>query len=168
VERRDWPAARTQASILEKAIDRNIKLLRELAEQARKTGSASATASKDAARQRPEIELVATGKEAIGNAGVRYHMKVNNFQEFEDVYFRPGKSNKDCGEKQSRLEGKIYSTEQKVLAEFCGFKASEDLSELSFGLPQGDSPPNGVYLLLEDSETGESFKSNTLSISEFK
>ena len=101
--------------------------------------------------------------EMNGTKGTRYKLSVTNRASHPDFLWRPTQQQAPCGKNQnaSRTWVEVFgSPGDKRLAGFCGFRSSEDLGHLWFGVPSGEKGPPCVYIVLTDRQTGKKYESN--------
>lgn len=72
-----------------------------------------------------------------------------------------------CGlnNNSSRTWVSIYDNDDTRLYGFCGFDSSNDLDLLWFAVPKGTSPPDSVYIVLNDRECDITYTSNLVALS---
>lgn len=113
----------------------------------------------------PSPRLVFQGTESYEANGfdfVRYQYDVTNKARYSKALFATSADLPPCGENTSpsRTAVGIYDTKGKRITEFCSLPGPEFLGHLWFAVPEGTSPPNGVYIEITDRLTGKSTRSN--------
>lgn len=102
-----------------------------------------------------------------GNPFTRYKLSVTNRAGYPDSLFRPSPDLPPCGQNPnaSRTWVDIYNsdTNQRIYG-FCALDSADDLDRLWFALPQGDTPPSSVYVVLRDRRCGGVYQSNAINI----
>lgn len=110
----------------------------------------------------PEPELVFTGiedYEVRGNEFTRYRFEVTNSEAFPDDMFAPAPHLPACGlnTNSSRTWVDIYDNNNNRLYGFCAFDSSDDLERLWFARPKGTTPPESVYIVMNDRKCGVTY-----------
>jgi photosystem II stability/assembly factor-like uncharacterized protein len=114
----------------------------------------------------PAPVLAFTGTENYtvqGNLFTRYKLSITNRAVYPDSLFRPSPDLPPCGNNPnaSRTWVDIYNgdTNQRIYG-FCALDSADDLDRLWFALPQGDTPPSSVYMVLRDRRCAALYTSN--------
>ena len=113
----------------------------------------------------PLPELCVTGAEEDEQV-TRYNLTVTNWSDFPDELFEAAPDLPPCGgnENASRTWVDIFAGDGTYLYGFCAFSSSEDLlDKLWFAVPKGESPPDFVYITLEDRGCDIEYTSNLAS-----
>ncbi|MFN2579306.1 MAG: hypothetical protein ABR607_16675 [Pyrinomonadaceae bacterium] len=118
----------------------------------------------------PQPQLVFAGTEAYESGGkqwMRYKLSVCNRSEYPDTMFEAAPDLPPCGRntKASRSWVDIYARDGKRLYGFCSFSKSDDLKGLWFNLPKAETPPDFVYIVINDRKLNVILKSNLASTS---
>ncbi len=120
----------------------------------------------------PNPQLIFTGIENYidyyGSPYVRYKLDVTNWSQYPAELFTLAPDLPPCGlnNNSSRTWVNIYNAATNAyLYGFCGFTATQSLSSLWFGVLQGSTPPQSVYITINDRRTGATYRSNTVSVS---
>ena len=118
----------------------------------------------------PAPVLAFTGTENYtvqGNPFTRYKLSVTNRAVYPDSLFRPSPDLPPCGQNpdSSRTWVDIYNgdTNQRMYG-FCALNSADDLDRLWFALPQGDTPPSSVYVVLRDRRCPATYTSNSVAV----
>lgn len=107
----------------------------------------------DIALPDPVVSLVGTENYTVGgNDFVRYLLAVDNRDQYPDALFAPDSNLPPCGANanSSRTWCVIFDQDNNYIYGFCALASAEDLDGLWFSVPDGDSPPAGVYVVLWD------------------
>lgn len=119
----------------------------------------------------PDPLLVFTGSEDVviqGNDFTRYRLSISNRDVYPDSLFRPSPDLQPCGQNPnaSRTWVDIFNgTNHQRINGFCALSSADDLDNLWFALPKGDSAPSDVYVVLRDRRCEASYRSNSVDIS---
>ena len=118
----------------------------------------------------PEPALIYTGSEDYtvrGHEYTRYKLEVTNSEAFPDEMFASAPHLPPCGlnHNSSRTWVGIYDNDDTRLYGFCAFDSSNDLDLLWFAVPKGTSPPDSVYIVLNDRECDIAYTSNLVALS---
>ncbi len=116
----------------------------------------------------PVLQFTGTENYTVqGNPFTRYKLSVANRASYPDSLFRPSPDLPPCGTNtnSSRTWVDIFNGDnnQRIYG-FCALGSSQSLDQLWFGLPQGDAPPNSVYITLRDRRCPATYTSNTVPI----
>lgn len=97
-----------------------------------------------------------------GKQWTRYNLMVFNYQEYPNEMFAPAPNLPPCGQntKASRTWVEIMDQSGKRLYGFCALGDNTDLTKLWFALESDIIPPSWVYIVLNDRQTGKTYKSN--------
>jgi hypothetical protein len=103
-----------------------------------------------------------------GKHWTRYNLSVFNYQEYPDALFAAAPNLPPCGAntKASRTWVEIMDQSGKRLHGFCALSKSSDLTKLWFALETSVLPPSWVYVVLNDRQTGKTYKSNLVETTE--
>jgi TonB family protein len=115
----------------------------------------------------PELAFAASEDfQANGKAWTRYKLTVANLAAYPNALFAASPSLPPCGSntKSARTWVDIYDRTGKRLNGFCALISSLDLNKIWFAVPQGDTPPSHVYVVLTDRLTNATYKSNLVAI----
>lgn len=116
----------------------------------------------------PVLAFIGTENYTVqGNLFTRYKLSITNRSVYPDSLFRPSPDLPPCGNNPnaSRTWVDIYNgdTNQRIYG-FCALDSADDLNGLWFALPQGEAPPNSVYVVLRDRRCSASYTSNRAPI----
>jgi len=116
----------------------------------------------------PAPKLCVTGVEEEETL-TRYNLSVTNWSVFPDKLFEAAPDLPPCGlnENASRTRVDIFANDDTYLYGFCAFSSSENLLDLWFTVPIGESPPDSVYITLEDRGCDITYTSNLASTKYF-
>lgn len=108
------------------------------------------------------ILLAPVSYEQDGKQWKRYNLMVFNYQEYPNAMFAPAPSLPPCGENKnaSRTWVEIMDQSGKRLYGFCAIGDNTGLTKLWFALEADTIPPSWVYIVLNDRQTGKTYKSN--------
>jgi hypothetical protein len=114
-------------------------------------------------------ELAFAGRENYQTGGrnwTRYKLTVMNHTAYSDDMFTAAPDLPPCGlnTKSSRTWVDIFDQAGKRLYGFCAFSSSAGLVSLWFALPEGQSPPAEVFIVLNDRLSKRQYKSNLAAI----
>ena len=100
-----------------------------------------------------------------GNAFTRYRLEVTNWSSFSNDLFAPSPNLPPCGlnKNSSRTWVNIHAKGGRRLYGFCAFSKAENLKSLWFSVPQGQTPPPEVYIVLNDRLKNQTYTSNSIS-----
>jgi hypothetical protein len=113
----------------------------------------------------PNPVLIFTGAEYYEQGGkqwTRYKLSVFNYDAYPNTLFAPAPSLPPCGKNNNaaRTWVEILDQSGKRLYGFCAVQSNSDLTKLWFALETDVLPPSWVYVVLNDRQTGTSYKSN--------
>ncbi len=116
----------------------------------------------------PILQFTGTESYTVqGNPFTRYKLSVTNRASYPNSLFRPSPDLPPCGSNanSSRTWVDIHdaATNQKIFG-FCALQSAQDLGQLWFGLPQGDTPPGHVYIVMKDRRCQATYTSNSVAI----
>ena len=116
----------------------------------------------------PELEFTGTENYTVqGNPFTRYKLSITNRAAYPDSLFRPSPDLPPCGQNTnaSRTWIDIHNgvNNQRIYG-FCDLDSADDLDKLWFGIPQGDSPPSRVYVVLRDRRCGAVYRSDPVTL----
>jgi hypothetical protein len=103
------------------------------------------------------------------NGYTYYNLTVKNWQAFQPEIFQSAPDLPPCGLNQnaSRTWVDIYDAQSNQrLYGFCAFSTPENLTKLWFAVQQGQTPPQSVYIVLNDRKTNTKYKSNAITIAQ--
>ncbi len=113
--------------------------------------------------------IVFIGKESYSvrdKTWIRFNLSVTNYALFPDDMFGQASDLPPCGRNSasSRTWVDIYDLSGKRLYGFCNLKSNAGLIKLWFVLPEGQTPPSSVYLVLNDRRLKREYKSAPVAI----
>ena len=117
-----------------------------------------------------QMNLITNGTESYTTSDgnyIRYSIKVTNWFQYAEEMFAPAPDLPACGlnTNSSRSWVDIYNAETNArIYGFCGLEDAEGLTEIWFGVKQGDAPPGKVTVTMEDRKTGRKYCSNVVAI----
>ncbi len=96
----------------------------------------------------------------------RYKLSVSNRDAFPDGLFEASPDLPPCGLNASsaRTWVDIYDNNDNRLYGFCALGSSDDLDDIWFALPRGQTPPASVYIVLNDRECQSEYRSNSATV----
>jgi hypothetical protein len=103
-----------------------------------------------------------------GKQWTRYNLSVFNYNEYPKEMFAAAPSLPPCGQntKAARTWVEIMDQSGKRLYGFCALSSNNDLTKLWFALESEKLPPSWVYVVLNDRQTGKTYKSNLVETTE--
>lgn len=115
----------------------------------------------------PVLEFTGTESHTVqGNLFTRYKLSITNWNVYPNSLFRPSPDLPPCGANTnaSRTWVDIFNgdNDQRIDG-FCYFDSADDLAGLWFSLPEGDQPPNRVYVVVRDRRCGATYTSNEVT-----
>jgi len=124
----------------------------------------------DAAEPFPVPQVVLDKTEAYtlhGVKGVRYHLKVENWQDYSDDLFVPSPQLPPIGRNQraSRTTVRIQDEKGRHLYGFVSFSKAASLQRLWFAVRQNANPPDSVTVELFDRKENRRTRSKPVAIS---
>ena len=116
----------------------------------------------------PNPELVLEGTEIYtvrGNQFTRYRLDVTNYGVFPDELFVSAPELPPCGlnNNSSRTWVHIYDNNNRRIYGFCALPSSQYLNVIWFAVAEGATPPDSVYITLDDRECNITYTSNQIS-----
>lgn len=118
----------------------------------------------------PNLAFVGT-EDYIGSDGnpyTRYRLTVTNWSIYPNELFESSPDLPPCGlnPNASRTWVYIYNADNSShIYGFCALNSPEGLAGIWFGLPQGSTPPAGVYITLTDRRCNITYTSNIADLS---
>lgn len=103
-----------------------------------------------------------------GKQWTRYNLAVFNYTDYPNEMFAAAPALPPCGQntKAARTWVEIMDQSGKRLYGFCAISTNEDLTKLWFALETDVIPPSWVYVVLNDRQTGKTYKSNLVETTE--
>jgi hypothetical protein len=103
-----------------------------------------------------------------GKQWTRYKLMVTNFEVYPNELFAPSPQLPPCGQntKAARTWVEITDSNGKRIYGFCAIATNEDLTKLWFAMETDIIPPSWVYIVLNDRQTGKTYKSNLTETTE--
>lgn len=103
-----------------------------------------------------------------GKHWTRYNLSVFNYEDYPSALFAPAPNLPPCGAntKAARTWVEIMDQQGKRLYGFCALGTNSDLTKLWFALETDTLPPSWVYVVLNDRQTGKTYKSNLVETTE--
>ena len=103
----------------------------------------------------PAPELIVVGTEdyeADGFDWTRYLMNVKNNNNYPNELFSSAPNLPPCGlnNNSSRTWVEIYARNDNYIYGFCALESSKDLNSIWFSVKKGTSPPDSIYITLND------------------
>ncbi len=100
--------------------------------------------------------------EQDGKHWVRYKLAVFNYEQYPNLLFAPAPNLPPCGKNTKAARTWVEITDQsgKRIYGFCALATHDDLNNLWFALEDSVLPPSYVYVILNDRQTGKTYKSN--------
>lgn len=123
----------------------------------------SATVASQSMLPNPVTILLAPAfYEQDGKQWKRYNLMVFNYEVYPNEMFAAAPNLPPCGQntKASRTWVEIMDQSGKRLYGFCALGTNTDLTKLWFALEADIIPPSWVYVVLNDRQTGKTYKSN--------
>ncbi|HEX8144016.1 MAG TPA: hypothetical protein VF553_15560 [Pyrinomonadaceae bacterium] len=119
------------------------------------------------ARALPNPVAIYIGPEYFQQGGkqwTRYKLLVTNYDAYPNELFAPAPNLPPCGANTnaSRTWVEILDSNGKRIYGFCAMKTREDLTKLWFALETETIPPSWVVVVLNDRQTGKTYKSNLI------
>jgi len=110
----------------------------------------------------PPPQIVATGMERVVPGTLTYKLRVTNWYMYPDDLFAASPDLPPCGgnTNASRTWVDIYAGDETHLYGFCAFDSASDLTELWFGVEEGEDPPAEVFVILHDRRCQWGYASN--------
>ncbi|MEM9217484.1 MAG: hypothetical protein AAGD25_24480 [Cyanobacteria bacterium P01_F01_bin.150] len=115
---------------------------------------------------RPNLALKEVEDYAVrGKKFTRYRLEITNWNAFSDDLFAPSPNLPACGlnKNSSRTWVNIHAKNGRRLYGFCAFSKAENLSSLWFAVAKETTPPEEVYVVLNDRLQKKTYTSNTIS-----
>ena len=117
----------------------------------------------------PNPVLTLTGTEdytASGGDYTRYKLSVTNWNVYPAELFEAAPDLPPCGlnTESSRTWVDIYDNSGTRLYEFCALSSPSELQNLWFAVKRGETPPEGVYVVLKDRRCNEDYASNQVTL----
>ena len=119
----------------------------------------------------PLPELVFIGSEQVevrGNQFIRYYFSIENWAEYPAILFESAPDLPPCGlnTEASRTWVNFYDAENdKRISGNCGVSSPETLASFrGFGVMLGLTPPEVIYVELEDRREDKKYRSNEVNI----
>jgi hypothetical protein len=99
--------------------------------------------------------------EQDGKQWVRYNLAVLNYDAYPNELFAPAPNLPPCGQNTKAARTWVYITDMggKRLYGFCALGSRDDLNKLWFALEANVIPPSYVLVILNDRQTGKTYKS---------
>lgn len=116
----------------------------------------------------PQLEIEGTEDyEANGQQWTRYLLDVVNWADFPDVLFEPAPDLPPCGENPNAARSwvRIYEANGSYIYGFCALGSASSLRDIWFSVPQGEAPPEQIYIEIWDRRCDITYTSNLASIS---
>ncbi|HYY59053.1 MAG TPA: hypothetical protein VE842_17115 [Pyrinomonadaceae bacterium] len=103
-----------------------------------------------------------------GKQWTRYKLMVTNYDAYPNELFAPAPSLPPCGEntKAARTWVEITDGAGKRIYGFCALATHDDLTKLWFAIETDKIPPSWVYVILNDRQTGKTYKSGLIETTE--
>ena len=129
------------------------------------TGFTTTTRTVRSAPALPNPVLYLTRTEpyqANGKTFIRYRYDVFNKDAYPADLFAAAPDLPPCGKntKASRTWIDFFDQSGKRLYGFCALAKPADLSDISFSLEEGTTPPSWIYIEMNDRKTNTKYKSN--------
>jgi hypothetical protein len=117
----------------------------------------------------PNPVLILTGTEDYTTSAgdfTRYKLSVSNWNAYPSELFKAAPDLPPCGlnTESSRTWVDIYNLKGDRLYGFCALGAASDLQSLWFAVEKGETPPQGVYIVLTDRRCNQDYTSNKVTI----
>lgn len=116
----------------------------------------------------PQLEIEGTEDyEANGQQWTRYLLDIVNWADFPDVLFNPAPDLPPCGQNSNAARSwvRIYEADGSYIYGFCALGSASDLQNIWFSVPQGEAPPEQIYIEIWDRRCDITYTSNLASIS---
>ncbi|HEX8140813.1 MAG TPA: hypothetical protein VF544_24815 [Pyrinomonadaceae bacterium] len=99
--------------------------------------------------------------EQDGKQWIRYKIGVLNYDAYPNELFAPAPNLPPCGANTNAARTWVEITELsgKRIYGFCALGTHDDLNKLWFAMEAGIVPPSYVYVILNDRQTGKTYKS---------
>jgi predicted outer membrane repeat protein len=118
----------------------------------------------------PQLALRGTHDYTTGPDGplfTSYDLTVTNWADYPAALFAPAPDLPPCGlnANASRAWVDIYhaGTDGRIYG-FCALAEPSDLTQIWFAEPHGTPPPAGIYITITDRRTGQTVRSNSISL----
>ncbi len=117
----------------------------------------------------PNPVLALTGTEDYTTSSgefTRYMLSVTNWNAYPAELFEAAPDLPPCGlnTESSRTWVDIYDTSGNRLYGFCALSSPSELQNLWFAVEKGETPPDGVYVVLRDRRCNEDYASNQVTL----
>ena len=128
------------------------------------------TAHVSSGQSLPDPVLQFTGYEnyeANGKQWVRYRYTVENADKFPEEMFAAAPDLPPCGlnTKASRTWVDLYAKDGKRLYGFCAIYETKGLKNIWFAVALGATPPDHIFIELNDRKTSQKYRSNLAATS---
>lgn len=103
-----------------------------------------------------------------GKQWTRYNLLVTNYRDYPNEMFAAAPRLPPCGKNTSaaRTWVDIYASNGQRIYGFCAVGSHDDLTKLWFSIETSVIPPSWVYVVLNDRQTGQTYKSNLVETTE--
>ena len=113
----------------------------------------------------PPPQLVVTGvefDEVEGQEFSRYLLRVENSGVYPNELFTPSPNLPACGDtlNSARTWVDIFDEADNRIYGFCALSSSDGLNGMSYSIPKEETPPNSVYIVMNDRECDIQYTSN--------
>lgn len=117
----------------------------------------------------PSPVLTLVGKEDYTTSSgefTRYKLSVTNWNAYPSELFQSAPDLPPCGlnAESSRTWVDIYDQKKIRLYGFCALGTASDLQSLWFAVKKGETPPQGVYIVMKDRRCNQDYTSNKVTI----
>ncbi len=115
----------------------------------------------------PVIAIEGTEEYTVsGNVYIRYKLDVTNHSSIPDELFAPSPDLPPCGmnTNSARAWVDIYNGDGQRLYGFCALGSAASLNDIWFAVEKGATPPEEVYIVIDDRRCDVQYKSNTVNV----
>lgn len=116
----------------------------------------------------PSPRLAFTGREDYSAADgefTRYGLSITNWAEYPEAFFQPAPDLPPCGSNADSARAWVYIWAEggAYIYSFCNLTSPSDLQNLWFALPRGETPPERIYVTINDRRCEQVLQSDLIS-----